>query len=105
MQYYTFEIDKESQNLCTITTPFGTYKYLSPDIAQSAMENILSDIEDANIYIDKVGAFSSDWDHHINLSAAILRWLCNNGFTINPLKCEWAVKETDWLGYWLTSWG
>ncbi len=38
----------------------------SPDIAQAAMENVLSDIKDANVYIDDVGAFSNDWDHHVN---------------------------------------
>ncbi len=78
---YTFELDKESQDLCTIITPFGKYKYLRlqmglkryPDIAQAAMENVLSDIKDANVYIDDVGAFSNDWDHHVDFLATILR--------------------------------
>ncbi len=72
MQYYTFELDKESQDLCTIVTPFGKYKYLrlskglkhSPDIAQAAMENVLSDIKDGNLYIDDslmIGTTMSSW--------------------------------------------
>ncbi|KAL7475962.1 hypothetical protein ACHAW6_001852, partial [Cyclotella cf. meneghiniana] len=32
----------------------------------------------------------------------ILLHLCENGFKINPLKCEWAIRETDRHGYWLT---
>ncbi len=52
----------------------------SPDIAQAAMENVLSDIEDADVYIDDVGVFSNDWDHHVKLIATILlrlreKWL------------------------------
>jgi hypothetical protein len=74
----------------------------SSDIAKAAMENVLTEIKDANVYIDSVGDFSNDWDHRVNLFAAILWELREKGFTINPLKCEWAIKETDWLGYWLT---
>ncbi len=74
-------------------------------IAQAAMENVLSNIEDADVYINDVGAFSNDWDHHVNLLATILWQLRENGFTINQLKCEWAVKETNCLSNWLTPQG
>jgi hypothetical protein len=49
--------------------------------------------------------FSNDWSRHVNLLATILRCLLKNGFTFNPLKCELAIKEPDWFGYWFTPHG
>ena len=67
----------------------------SSDIAQETMEQILSDLDDVEIYIDDVGCFSMNFSDHLHLLDTILHRLQANGFTINPSKCEWAVQETD----------
>ena len=96
MQYYTFELDDEIKDLCTIVTTFGNYKYnrlpiglkLSPEFSQEVMENIFRHLEDADIYIDDVGAFYTSWTAHIKLLDEILSILKDNVFKVNPLKFE-----------------
>ena len=113
-------LDEESRDLCTIVTPFGTYRYCqapmglanTPAFAQAQMEKVLAGIEDQDAYIDNTGAFSIpkekgkiSWPEHLELLDEILTRLEKNNFTVNPGKCEWGVKETDFLGYWLTPTG
>ncbi|KAL7461051.1 hypothetical protein ACHAXS_001487 [Conticribra weissflogii] len=69
MQYYTFELNEPSQELCVIVTPFGKYKYnhkhlsmvlkCTPDFAQQVMEEVLCNVNNTGIYLNNDGAFSS----------------------------------------------
>jgi hypothetical protein len=96
MHYYTFELDNQSKDLCTIAAA-GKFKCdrlsiglkCSLDYAQEVMENIFRDFEDAEVYIDYIGALSYSWDDHMALLCTILTKFQDNWFRFNPIKCEW----------------
>ena len=68
---YTFALDNESSNMCTIIMSFvfGPFCYnrvpmelvYSPRFAQFTMEEILRGIDETEIYIDDTGVFSFFW--------------------------------------------
>ena len=112
--YYTYELDEESSWLCVLVTPFGKYRRKrlpqgltqSPDWAQAAIEDVFIEADllrqCVEAFIDDVGVFSNDWEEHLSHLSRTLTCLEENGYTVNPTKCEWGVQEMEWLGHWVT---
>lgn len=109
MMFHAFKLEEDSKDLTAISTPFGPHRHnrlpmgvkITPEIAQELIECTLSDIEECDTHIDDVGVFSNDWEEHIVVLERTLTKLEDANFSVNPHKCKWAVKETDWLGHWL----
>ena len=110
MQYYTFILDESSCDLCTFATPFALYCYCHlpmgvselSDISIEIIHQVQDSIDDTELYLDNIGSFSNSRDEHHSLLQMVLSHL---QLAINPLKCERAVQETDFLGHWLTPTG
>ena len=84
-------------------TPFGNYEYNGlPMGIKQIMEDLLRRFEGVSLYIDDIGIFSTNWKDHLSGLHNVLTVLQDHHSTVNPLKCEWAVQETDWLDYCLT---
>ena len=110
MMFYCFMLDDDSMDMCTIVTPYGKYRYrrlpmgikVSPDYAQAIIEKVLDGL-DVDCYIDDMGLWTDGtFEEHLSMVSKILERLQDNGLKCNPLKCDWAVQESDFLGYWMT---
>jgi hypothetical protein len=111
MGYYTIRLDRASQDVCTIVTPWGKYKYqrlpmgvmCAPDIFQDRMYDLMSDIECVHTYLDDLlvlsrGSFSA----HLDDLEKVLNRLSGANLRVNIRKCSFAASEIAYLGYILT---
>ena len=66
MQYYTFELNEESKDLCIIAMPFGLYHYevlpmgvkQATNISQEVMKDVLQNTEAVKAYLNDIGLFN-----------------------------------------------
>eukprot|EP00957_Ditylum_brightwellii_P023417 1767709-Ditylum_brightwellii.AAC.1 len=75
---------------------------VAPDVVQAIIDDILYDL-DVEQYIDDIGVFTNrTYEEHMCLVRVVLQRLEDNELKVNPLKCEWVVQRSKFLGHWLT---
>ena len=111
MGYYTIRLDPASQDMCTIVTPWGKYKYLrltmgvmcAPDIFQENMSNLMEGLEFAQTYVyDLLCLFKGCFEEHLKDVEKILKRLRIANLQINADKSSFGKTEIDYLGYVVT---
>jgi hypothetical protein len=84
----------------TILVPMGFIG--STNRVQAVMKEIFQDlIQGVKCYIDNISIFDDNGNKHLKMIDLVLTRLEVHSFTVNPLKCEWVLHKTDWLGHYL----
>ena len=111
MGYYTIRLYPDRQDMETIVTEFGKFRYsrlpigmcTSREIFQAKVDNILGDIEGIKTYIDDILVLSKDiFENHIEQLIIIFSRLCAAGLKGDAPNCSFGLKEIPYLGYVIT---
>ena len=111
MGYYTIRLFPDIQDMTTIVTECGKFRYnclpigmcASGDIFQSKVDKLLGDIEGVKTYINDMLVLGKDsFENHIEQLRIIFGRLRAAGLKVNAHKCSLGLKEIPYLGYIIT---
>ncbi|TIB06886.1 hypothetical protein E3P89_04152 [Wallemia ichthyophaga] len=71
----------------------GTFQYLMQDIFKDELDQYVA------VYIDDILIFSKTYEEHLKHLDAVLMKLKKNGLYGKLSKCEFAMKQVEFLGY------
>jgi transposase InsO family protein len=104
------EIDEESSEKMTFTTPLGRFRMVrlpfglatAPAYQQLFLAETLSEELGVSVYVylDDILIFTShDLDDHLRALGRVLKRLNSVGVTLKLSKCEFAKRSIEWLGF------
>lgn len=105
--YNQFVLSDESQELTTINTQRGLYKYTrlvyglanAPAIFQKSMETLLSGIDGVSCWLDDICVTGPNKQVHLERLREVLQRLKDAGLRLQKEKCEFFKSSVTYLGY------
>ena len=102
MGYYNISLTDAAKKVCTITTPFGKYKYnhlqmgvyISLGILQEIMRAIMIDLEFVRVYLDNLLIIiSGSFEEHLSKVEEVMKQLQLTGIKCRIDKCKFSVPK------------
>ena len=111
--YLQLELEEESQELVTINTHKGLYKYTRlpfgvasiPAIFQRTMESLLQGLPMVCVYIDDIIISGKTLEEHLHNLNEVLQCLESAGLHLNKEKYSFCRPEVDYIGHTISAEG
>ena len=111
--YLQLELEEDSQELVTINTHKGLYKYTrlpfgvasAPAIFQRTMESLLQGLPMVCVYIDDIIVSGKTQEEHLHNLNEVLQRLQSAGLRLKREKCSFCLPEVDYLGHTISAEG
>lgn len=105
--YTQLELDKSSEELLTVNTHMGLFRYRrlcygvssSPAIFQSVMDRILAGIPNVVCRIDDILITAPDDVRHFQTLNEVLTRLQKHNIKLNAKKCSWMEDTVTYMGH------
>ncbi|KAJ8049035.1 hypothetical protein HOLleu_01585 [Holothuria leucospilota] len=105
--YWEIPLTERARKISAFVTPDGLFQYKvmpfgmknSPMTFQRLVNNLTSNLENCEVYVDDLIVYSNSWDEHVQHIKALFDKLAKANLTVNLVKSEIACAHVVYLGH------
>lgn len=109
--FWQIRLDKPSSYLCTMSTPYGRYRFLrmpfgiatAPEVFQRAMHQVFQGLAGVEVVMDDILVWGSTKEEHDARLRSVLQRCEEVNLKLNLAKCQFCKTEVRYLGFVLTN--